>query len=138
MGEQRSRRNSEKEAFWREIVRRQRAGDLSVRAFCQKERLKETAFYHWRRELARRDQQRLANRPRTRRSSRRRVAGRAAGEKSSMETTPATFLPVRLDQRPRAIGVELALPSGAVLRVPLETRVEDVARLVVAVEGRLC
>ncbi|MBM4020362.1 MAG: transposase, partial [Planctomycetes bacterium] len=36
-------------------VRRQGQSGLTVRAFCRKYELRETAFYFWRRELAERD-----------------------------------------------------------------------------------
>jgi len=47
-------RDKGKEAWWRRTVRRQRRSGLSVRAFCQKHGVRETAFYFWRRELLRR------------------------------------------------------------------------------------
>ena len=51
----RRRRDLQKEAFWREAVSRQRHSGLGVRAFCEGEGLKATAFYFWRREIGRRD-----------------------------------------------------------------------------------
>jgi transposase-like protein len=48
-------RDTAKERRWRETVRRFARSGLSVRAFCRRERLAESAFYFWRRELARRD-----------------------------------------------------------------------------------
>jgi hypothetical protein len=48
-------RDKGKEAFWRRTVRRQGQSGLSVRAFCQKQGVRETAFYRWRRELVRRE-----------------------------------------------------------------------------------
>ncbi|MCY2950574.1 MAG: transposase [Planctomycetota bacterium] len=48
-------RDKSKEAFWRRAVRRQGQSDLTVRAFCREHALRETAFYFWRRELARRE-----------------------------------------------------------------------------------
>src|SRR3954469_13827139 len=51
----RCRRDRQKEAFWREAVSRQRRSGLGVRAFCEGEGLKATAFYFWRREIGRRD-----------------------------------------------------------------------------------
>ena len=50
------RRSGEREAFWREQVRRQAASGLSVRRFCEQRRLSEPSFYAWRRTLAERDQ----------------------------------------------------------------------------------
>ena len=134
----RKKRDPGKEAFWREVVQRQRAGGLSVRGFCRGERLKETAFYYWRRELERRDRQRRAAGERTGRPRREGAAREDGGERSSGKATLATFLPVQLAPAPQTTGIELALPSGAVLRMPPGTGVEEAARLVVAVEGRLC
>lgn len=44
-----------KEAAWRRRVDRQAESGQSVRAWCRRHRVKETAFHWWRRELARRD-----------------------------------------------------------------------------------
>ncbi len=49
-------RSGEREAFWREQVRRQAASRLSVRRFCEEKGLSEPSFYAWRRTLAQRDQ----------------------------------------------------------------------------------
>ena len=49
-------RRGEREAFWREQVRRQAASRLSVRRFCEEKGLSEPSFYSWRRTLAQRDQ----------------------------------------------------------------------------------
>lgn len=54
------RRSAEKEAFWRGAVERLLASGLTVRAFCQRERLVETSFHYWRRELKRRDGEAIA------------------------------------------------------------------------------
>jgi len=47
-------RDKSKEALWRRTVREQRQSGLSIREFCRKHEVRETAFYFWRRELARR------------------------------------------------------------------------------------
>ncbi len=45
------RRDASKERFWRDMLRRFVASGLSVRAFCKRERLTESAFYAWRRTI---------------------------------------------------------------------------------------
>jgi transposase-like protein len=45
------RRDPEKAAFWRRVVREQAASGLCVREFCRAGKLSEASFYHWRREL---------------------------------------------------------------------------------------
>lgn len=47
-----SRRDSQKELFWREMVHGQPGSGLSVRAWCRRHALSEPAFYWWRRRLA--------------------------------------------------------------------------------------
>ncbi len=47
----RRRYDAGRQAAWVDRVRRQRESGRSVRAFCAAEQVKESAFYHWRREL---------------------------------------------------------------------------------------
>jgi transposase len=51
-----------RESFWRQLVSRQSRSGLTVRTFCEREALKETAFYFWRKEIQRRDRQSTARR----------------------------------------------------------------------------
>src|ERR1700679_3327392 len=48
-------RDPKKESFWRERLSHQTRSGLTVRAYCEREALKESAFYFWRREIRRRD-----------------------------------------------------------------------------------
>jgi transposase-like protein len=43
----------QRRSYWEEVVRRWREGGQSVRAFCRAEKLRESAFYFWRRKLTR-------------------------------------------------------------------------------------
>jgi len=53
-------RDLKKEARWRKVVAQQQRSGLSVRQYCQEHSLTESAFWFWKRELARRDaEQRL-------------------------------------------------------------------------------
>ena len=47
-------RDRSKEALWRRTVRQQRQSGMTIREFCRKHKVRETAFYFWRRELERR------------------------------------------------------------------------------------
>ena len=55
-------RDPKKESHWRERLSHQTRGGLTVRAFCEREALKESAFYFWRREIRRRDRQAVGRR----------------------------------------------------------------------------
>ena len=49
------RRDGKKEAAWRQRLRQQAQSGLSVRAWCRQQDTRESAFYWWRTQLARRD-----------------------------------------------------------------------------------
>lgn len=94
----RAARSAQKEQFWRRQIEGQAACELTARQWCQREGLSEPSFYAWRRELAKRDRERLA----------------AA---SSPARQSAGFLPIQLTTF-AAANVELQFPSGLVIRVP--------------------
>jgi hypothetical protein len=48
------RRDKSRETYWQQKLHAQSQSGLSIRAFCRQEKLAETAFYFWRREIARR------------------------------------------------------------------------------------
>ncbi len=50
-----SRQDRKKEVFWRRVIRRQPDSGMSVRAWCRKHSVRESSFYWWRTQLARRD-----------------------------------------------------------------------------------
>lgn len=52
-----SRRDPSRERQWRDRIDQQQRSGESVRAFCQNRKLRETAFYYWRREIALRDRE---------------------------------------------------------------------------------
>jgi transposase-like protein len=49
-----SYRDVSKERFWLETIGEQSGSGLSIRGYCRRHRLRESAFYFWRKELARR------------------------------------------------------------------------------------
>lgn len=51
----RTRRDRKKEEFWRRRLQAQAGSGLSVRAWCRQRDTRESAFYWWRAQLARRD-----------------------------------------------------------------------------------
>jgi transposase len=93
-------RDPAKERRWRMLVAEQRRSGLTIAAFCLDRQLAVSAFHYWKRELRTRDAERRSTRP------------------------AARFLPVMLADAPTASPahsaslLELALPSGEVLRVP--------------------
>jgi len=96
------RRSLEREARWRDALRRREASGLSVRAFCRREKLHESAFYFWRRAVAERDAES--------------VGGAPATKAKSVRTREPEFLPVVLRRDAPAPGLSLELRSGNVVR----------------------
>jgi len=83
-------RDPVRERFWRQTLSAWRSSGLSVREFCGRRDLTETAFYFWRKELRKRD-----------------------GERSP----PPAFVPVSVVPA-ATLAVEVRCPSGHVVTVP--------------------
>jgi transposase len=104
-------RDAAKERFWRDVLRRHAASGLSVRAFCRRKKLTESAFYAWRRTVDERN-----------------------GEVKSQQA-PA-FLPMMVtDPLARGTSIEMELAGGRILRLPESMPVERLAELVRALEA---
>jgi hypothetical protein len=106
------KRSLAREARWRELVRRQPGSGLSVRAFCSREHVTESAFYAWRREIGVRDREGTPTRP--------------------------AFMPVVMSPVAAADGdghIIIDLRGGRVLRVPVTLPTARVTELVGAIEA---
>lgn len=111
-------RDAAKERQWREAVKQFERSGLGVRAFCRREKLTESAFYFWRRELDRRDAES------TKRSDARRTVGLP------------NFLPVDVtDSVPQQASIALELTGGSVLRLPGAISAVRLAEIVAAIEA---
>ena len=53
----RPQRDPKREQTWRRHSEQQRTSGLTVRAFCSLHNLKETSFFYWKKEIARRDRE---------------------------------------------------------------------------------
>ncbi|QVL33856.1 hypothetical protein KIH39_08110 [Telmatocola sphagniphila] len=52
-------RDPQREAFWKKTILDQRSSNESIRAYCQRLRISEAAYYYWQRELKRRETEAL-------------------------------------------------------------------------------
>lgn len=96
------RRDSAKEATWRERLARHRKSGDSVRAWCHRHGVKETVFHWWRRELARRD------------------AEPSSPVRLEKQAQAVSFVAVRLSDEPARAGdgqIEIDLADGRRVRV---------------------
>ena len=106
----RRQRDPAKEAFWRDVLRRFAASGLSVRAFCKRERLTESAFYAWRRTI---------------------------GERNDAANSGPAFVPaVMTTQLCSESSIAIELAGGCVLRLAGPSSTEQLADLVIALQTR--
>ena len=57
--------NSERERFWRDVVRRRAESGMTIEDFCRSEGLKPTTYQYWRQQIRRRDSERPSTGPST-------------------------------------------------------------------------
>ena len=97
------------ERFWRDLINRWRTSGQSIAAYCVAHGVSQATFYSWRKRLAAR---------------------------ARRMTPPApAFASVQVVSDPT---VEVILPAGLVVRVPVGTDPAAVARLVAALGGGAC
>ena len=117
------RRDLKKEAAWRGRVDRHADSGQSVRVWCQKHGLKESAFYWWRGELARRDAEREP------------PVGREAAKHSP------SFVSVDVAEEGPAHGesrIEIVLTDGRCVRVTGSVDRQMLAGVLDVLEGGAC
>ncbi len=108
----RSRSDAIATTCWTERLQRFAAGNQTVGAFCAAEGVSDSNFYLWRRRLAQ---------PPTPAANRTQVV--------PLRVTPPSA---------PATPIELALPSGTVLRLPADARPELIVAILRGWEGRPC
>jgi hypothetical protein len=127
-GRERDRR---REAYWRRTVGEQQGSGLTIRGFCHRRRLRESAFHFWRRELERRDaEQEQRQGPRKARTLRSRRTPRIP-----------TFVPVRLSEPipPVASGrIEIQLSGGRRVHLVAPVDRQALTEVLAVLEGRPC
>jgi hypothetical protein len=118
-------RDVEKERRWKRIFREAARSGLSIRAFCRREKLAESQFYWWQRELKKRGQ----GVKKARRSGK---TSRGSGE-------PASFALVSQDgEEAIAAGIELVLADGRRLRIGKGVDEETLSTVLGALETAEC
>ena len=100
--------------LWRKRLQRQAQGKSSVADFCRREGVSQASFYRWRKRVD---------------------AGswRAHGKQRVEPVSDPEFVPVELPTSLSALGVQIELPGGSVVRLPQDASAEIVAAAVQAV-----
>jgi hypothetical protein len=107
------RRNQAREPFWRDTIAAWRQSGQSVRAFCAARGLSEATFFARRREFL----------------------DRKPSESSASQPRAPGFVPVQVIPDPT---IEVVLPGGLLVRVPVAADPAVVARLVAALGQGPC
>ena len=118
-------RDRRREAEWRRIIRGYIRSGLSVREFCAKSKLAESAFYFWRRELHHRQAEQEQRRERE-----------ASAPLDA--TSKLAFLPVRVAEElppPVAGRIEIVLPNGRRVHVTTPVDRQALADVLAVLEG---
>lgn len=107
------RHRADREQFWRDTIAAWKESGQSVRAFCAARAVSQATFYTRRRDLTGRDHRRQPAAP----------------------APSPSFAAVRVIPDPI---IEIALPGGLLVRVPVGTDPSAVAHLVAALGGGTC
>lgn len=105
----RHQRDPAKEASWRGVFKRFASSGVSVREFCRREQLTESAFYAWRRTISERD---------------------------DIRSPGPVFVPAIVTPSPSEPSLALEFPGGCVLRFAGPRAAEHLADLILALQTR--
>jgi hypothetical protein len=111
-------RDSGKERFWRDHLKRWPNSGLTIRDYCARHRLSEPSFYGWRRTLSQRG---------------------LDAEAKAVEPA-VTFVPVQVhpDLPVEAVVLELVLANGRLLRIPPGIDLGQLRDVLAVLEGASC
>ncbi len=123
------RRSAEKEVVWRRHLEQHAGSGQSIRAYCRDHGVSEPSFYVWRREIFRRDQEQDSAAADSR-------ASRSAGANSGMGGLIAVDVVGELPSR--SLTMEVALPSGVVIRLREDVSTGTLCRVLTAIGIHEC
>lgn len=112
----RRQRDPQLEQFWRQTMAKWQQSGQTIGDFCEQQQLSQPNFHAWKRELAKRDAERVG------------AEKRGAGPRRGVGRRAWPLVPVRIVAD---AVIEVVLPTGLVLRVPggVEVAAQLVARL---------
>jgi transposase-like protein len=131
----------QKQRHWEVVMRRWREGGQAVRAFCRAEGVRESAFYFWRQELARRGHGVDAKNGLRPEGGPVTQVSRSSARISSRRSPTPSFLPVhvvepRVNEADR--GVEIFLAEGRTVRVQAGFDRQTLADVLAVLEVQPC
>jgi transposase-like protein len=134
------RRDPERLRHWEDVVRRWRESGQSVREYCRAQGMEESAFYFWRRTLARRGHG-LAAEDAPQVEGARKPVPRSPKRGSLPRRDAPAFLPVQVVEAgavEATRGVEIVLAHGRTVRVGSGFDRQTLADVLAVLESRPC
>lgn len=116
------KRNAQKEAYWRDIVKRQARSGLSARSFCSEQGISEPSFYGWRKKLAQRDQEVVA------------TSSRSSNSGSANSDNGPAFIPLTVADSGHSL--EVVHPLGYRVRITGEVNAKSLKQVFDALDQR--
>jgi hypothetical protein len=126
-------RDAAKERRWRRLLGQWRRSGRTGRDFCAEQQLSEPSFYAWKREIARRDQERTA----ATRTTRPQAPTRTKASRRPAATALPAFLPVTVEAA-GACALEVVVAHGRLLRVRAGFDAAVLRRLLAVLEEPAC
>ena len=103
-------RDPDRERHWRSVLTQWHQSDQTIAAFCKQRDLSKPTFTYWQRKLG-------------------------FGRRSKPRSPAASFVPMTLVAEPQ---VEVMLPAGVILKLPLTIGQEQITRWLTAARAVLC
>ena len=116
------KRKAQKEAYWRDIVKRQARSELSVRRFCAEQNISEPSFYAWRKRLGQRNRGKVT------------PSSRPSETESADSANGQAFIPLAVTDPGRVL--EVVHPLGYRVRITGEVNAKSLKQVLDALDQR--
>lgn len=131
----------ERQRHWQEVMRQWQESGQSVREYCRVQGLQESAFYFWRRTLARRGQGLSDEEVPPLKARPTQAAPRSPKRVPLARRKGPAFLPIQVVEAARPAtgrGVEIVLPQGRAVRVEAGFDRQTLSDVLAVLESRPC
>lgn len=128
-------RAGDRAGHWRGVLDGQKQSGVTVRAFCRKQKIRESAFYYWRRRFSVEEAGRGKSGVSAASTKPKRLA--ASKQSTGLRRPKASdfFAPVTIVGQGDSGMLEIVLPGDIIVRAPVGTPADEIGQLVAAVRS---
>jgi hypothetical protein len=138
MSKKTKRRIGAREQFWRRVIGKRLRSGLTIRAFCDREGLTESAYHFWRRELLKRDGRKQRTAARGRQTSMAVQEVRAVPTFASLTLGDASSEMARVSSIEPSMAIEIVLRDNVRVRVGRGVDLQLLHQVLGVMEHRSC